>query len=455
VAAVAAAAVVAPVLVAAAGVELTTETRNRIQMRYMTLLGWLAALAIGASVMAQSVIVRLPSGKTFRGELNDAVTVTYDNRGIETVFTGALIRDGDLYIVVRGMTATGDVQEKMLFKSELIAVVSASLEDAAEIPEAVQDTDATESEDESGTVASENTRGVFVLPLSGMVGTKFRAAEIDTIIEQADAIGPGQTIILLIDSGGGVVTEWELIYESIMSAKGRHRFIAWIKKAISAAAATAIVCEEIYFQTGGVLGAITMHSGGNPVPDQILYKWIEKLQEVVEEGSRSPLLVGPMTMNRFQLSYDKDSETGEVTFYPDMRGEFDLSNQNENLVFNLTNAIHSGFADGKADTVEELAVLLDMDVWHEFGTGREVAEDWVTLCDKAAHDIPLLWQRRGYKNAGSGQAARLGTMININKELIRWWDRCPNVCRYEGGIPPKEYLLQEIEQWKRALRNGR
>ncbi len=40
-------------------------------------------------------------------------------------------------------------------------------------------------------------------------------------------------------------------------------------------------------------------------------------------------------------------------------------------------------------------------------------------------------------------------MIQINRELLQWWDRAPNIAR--GMLPEKYVLEREIEELRRQL----
>ena len=102
-----------------------------------------------------------------------------------------------------------------------------------------------------------NQPGVFVLPLKNTVGTYIRHEEMEAIAEEADKYGPGQIIVLILDTPGGSVTETEKIHEVLMKIKKRHRLVAWIKEAISAGCAIALHCDEIYFMKEGSAGAMT------------------------------------------------------------------------------------------------------------------------------------------------------------------------------------------------------
>jgi hypothetical protein len=285
-----------------------------------------------------------------------------------------------------------------------------------------------------------------------MVGEGFRTQEMEAIAKEADKWGPGQIIILEINSGGGLAIEMERIHYVLKEIKKRHRVVAWIEEAISAAAATAGNCDEIYFKTEGTLGAMTMFAGGTAAQGEELRRWMDTAAKIFETGGRSKFIAWAMIDEKALLSYDKDPVTGEVTWHNDLSGEFDLSDDKQNLTFTSSVAVHCGFADGIADTPEDLAKLLDLPEWRELSDyGRRISKDWLATVERAKFEIPLLAEQLDYKSTGLlDDQARLGTQINIFNKILAWWDRAPNVC-FLMGVPPKDELERVLAEMKKAM----
>ena len=292
---------------------------------------------------------------------------------------------------------------------------------------------------------------MFFLPLEGTVGEEFRHEEIEAIGEEADKYGRGQIIVLLIDSNGGLVIESEKITDTIWELKQRHRVVAWVKKAISAGCSTAMVCDEIYFMTEGTAGSVTTLVGSASASEEQARLGIEFLAEIARRAGYSEHIARSMKLTRYMCSYDKDLETGEVTWYGDLSGEFDLSDDSHNLTFTSSNALHCGFSKGTADTEEELAKLLDLPKWHEMSTyGREIAKEWQDLVKQCKEQVPRLLRERALAGNAASQRERIGKLIQIDKKLIRWIERCPWPCRLMG-LPEKEVFEREIEELRRQL----
>ncbi|MFZ9915744.1 MAG: ATP-dependent Clp protease proteolytic subunit, partial [Phycisphaerales bacterium] len=293
---------------------------------------------------------------------------------------------------------------------------------------------------------------IFVLPLSGMVGTYMRHDEIEKVAAEADKYGPGQIIVLLIDSGGGMVIEGDKIHETMKEVKKRHRVVAWIKRAISAAAFTALHCDEIYFMRVGALGSITMFSGTTSISGRELDAWLEKVGEACKIGGREPIVGQAMVTNPILCSYDRD-EDGNVTWYSTLQGEFDLSDEKENLTLNADNALHSKFSDGTADTVEELARCMQLKEWkEEEGTGRKIYENWQRTMKQCVEQKQRLYNDL-QNPAGVDGEAMIGNRIKTLTEILKWYDRCyPGMVYEQPNFPPDpEELKRELANLKKQL----
>ena len=406
--------------------------------------GCIAAVAVGGD----AVEIRLTDGSRWRGQVSDQVQVTVREQGIEVRMQGRLVVAAEWFITLETDLA-GELRRKTIFKGDILSIRT------IDGPEALGKIDDKTTRLKRGShraveTGDANQPGVFVLPLKKTVGTYIRHEEMEAIAEEADKYGPGQIIVLILDTPGGSVTEMEKIHEVLMKIKKRHRLVAWIKEAISAGCAIALHCDEIYFMKEGSAGAMTAYSGQTALQGEQLQEWLRRAGDWAEAGGRKRYIAEAMIKASKLLSYDVDPDTGERTFYPDLSGEFVLSDEVNNLVFTSTQAVHSGFADGIADTEEELAELLDLPRWHETSDyGRKIARKWYDTVKLAERELPLLQARLRYAGSGSGdQVVILGKRIKILQEVIRWHDRAPNMMR---GAPSKQELQREIKGLRKQL----
>ncbi|MHC4106792.1 MAG: Clp protease/crotonase-like domain-containing protein [Planctomycetota bacterium] len=418
-------------------------------VRNVLICGLLLALA-GPALAGERIDLRLNDGSRWRGEVADHVELKVRERGVGVELRGQIVAAGELWIKLESEHA-GEIRHKTIFKADIVSIRTVTPDDTPEARAAAERARAKRS-GSAADAADANHPGVFVLPLKNTVGIYLRHELMEQMAEEADKYGPGQTIVFIIDSPGGLVLEMEQIHATLMDIKKRHRLVAWIKEAISAACATALHCDEIYFMTEGSAGAMTAFGGGKSWQGEELEKWLHHAGEWAKAGGRSPHIAQAMIHAPLLLSYDKDPETGEVSWYNDLSGEFTLSDAKENLVFTSSIAVHSGFADGIADTEKELAELLDMPKWREINEyGREIAGDWYATIDRWQEESPKLQARLSYAGTGSGDPIEiLGKRIQILQQALRWHDRLGEVAKYVG-LPPRDSIEREIKQLRKEI----
>ena len=297
-------------------------------------------------------------------------------------------------------------------------------------------------------------RGVFLLPWKGGVGQTARAAEIEKIALEADKWGPGQIIILDIDSPGGLVTEIFKIVDTIAKVRERHRVVAWIREAISAAAVTSMQCDEIYFRSVGALGAAMMIRGRDSVYGEPLDKFREELGAIIEKNGRPRAVFEAMVLAKPVLTYTKDPVTGKPTFHDHrtgLPGEVVLSDEKDNLTFNADNALDSGFSKGTADTGEELAPLLGLKEWYEVSDyGVKMATAFQKLFEECEKDFQLQQQRMNIPRAG-GPAEQIAAQIQIYEKILQWDKRCPPCISGQIGERGIEQIQKELKELRKQL----
>ncbi|MCH2141207.1 MAG: hypothetical protein MK100_09280 [Phycisphaerales bacterium] len=421
------------------------------------------------AVAAEGESIRLEIASGFwRGHTGDEVRVVYKARGIRRTIQGTIARYADGWLELTGESGSrlapvfvSDIQsiEQLNGGGEVTeSDADETSKDLAADSEAdvTQETDADNSPKVAQAVEEdESIKPTFLLPMTGMVGLEFRPEEIEAIIAQADELGPGQTIVLEIDSGGGYVAEWEMIRDAIYEGQKRHRFVAWVIDGTSAACSTTLCCDVIVFTSRGYIGSITTLMGNPSAPvDYQVASARRFLEPVLRRFGRSPKLAVPFKTgdagSLSLLSYSKDPETGKVTWYQSLEGDVDLNRAGDVLGFTAREAIDSGLAIGPADTEEELGVLIGQNGWKEVGTGRKLHEDWNAIVKRGQKELQLSsieFQETGNDLAG------LTKKIKIVESWLRWYKNHSNI-PMNSGIPPKknlEQLLIQLKDQRRVL----
>ena len=411
-------------------------------------------LLLGTLLYAENIEVNLNDGTVWKGALGQTITVEYAKNGIQT-HEGVITRATKSYIVVT---------DKFIYVDKIISITGGgeeTSEDSTGDDSTVSDTGPVqETKPKIEAKEGDLPRGVFVLPLSEMVGTYFRDTEITRLVEHVEEnYGLGQIIILEIDSGGGAVHIWDKIRQVVFEARDRHRFIAWIKSAGSGAAATAFVCDEIYYKSYGYVGAITMYSGSleNPVPDWQMDGWVRELESVLARTSHTPMVAGSMVRSKYNFSYDIDPETGEFTYYDNEFGDHVLSKTGRNMMLSAAEALHSGLSDGTADTGEQLAPFLDLEEWVELDSfGLDIAKDWTETLKEFEVEFPKLGRqfKLGDFDADTPKKV-LTSRIKAGQNLLDWYDEIgedtwPMVAR-GADIEAIKREIKNLEHQKRYL----
>ncbi len=429
--------------------------------------------------------VKLASG-TWWGSVGDRVELSFKDQLATRTVQGIVRKiDAQKGIVTVEVTVDGKTSQRPMFASSIVSMKTLGPADAAD-PAPTKDkggsstlgggskgtgpasksprgttSGKTDKEgwpvDENGYRVSDKTP-VFVLPWVGPVGQTARNEEMDAIAAEADKWGPGQIIVLDIDSPGGLVTEIFEISASLGEIRKRHRVVAWVREAISAAACTSMHCDEIYFRTVGSLGASTMIAGANTVYGPQLDAFKDEIGSVIEKNGRPRMVFDAMVLAKDVLTYTKDPVTGKVTWHDKVTGqpgEVVLSDEKDNLVFTASTALDSGFSKGTADTEDELGKLLGLDEWYEPVNpgekqpyGRKLAGNWKKLFEDCEKDIDL--QINILQGAPkSDPIEQTSAEIRTIERILQWERRC-KPCTDSKGID-RERLEKMLKDARKRL----
>ena len=420
------------------------------------------------------------SSQTWRGAIGDVIAVTIKKRGKDEVFEGRLVTYREIgrslaTLTVKG-TKSGATQERTFIVGDIVKIETITdAKDAPKDPDANKDPVTTTSNASGSTTSSSkpapatahawgfhttpgnddpNMQKIFLLPIEGGVGDGTRHDEMEQIGAIADEYGPGQIIVLMVNSPGGLVAEADLIHDTLVDLKKRHRVIAWIEEAISAAAFTSLHCNEIYFMKTGALGSATMFAGGKAIEGEQLRQWVKKFGDVAEESGHPRALAESMCTNSEMCSYDPaDGDKGPIVYHT-MEGEIPLSTDEENLTINAHDAIACGLADGIADNEEELAELLLLPRWYETtDEGRKIHKNWQKQLEMAKVEIPrLLMQLQGQIGQTNDPIKNLNRQLTACKKLMAWARRFGLHTTMMVGMPPLEYLEEVKKQIEEQIR---
>jgi len=177
------------------------------------------------------------------------------------------------------------------------------------------------------------------------------------VIEEELGKEGDRVVALRIMSGGGYGMEVQLICDVLdYEYKSRWRTVGWIDSAISAAAMSAHILDEIYFTTQANYGACTGFYGSldKPVQGYELEQALYQMEKISARAGYDPLIMRAMQIQQ-ALSATID-ENGNVKYYADATsGDIVVNRPVEILTFNAQSAKRVKFSKGTADTLDELS----------------------------------------------------------------------------------------------------
>lgn len=374
------------------------------------------------------------------------------------VIEGTVVREGDGFVFFR--TKIGTLQKEEMFTKDMILRVE------KDDPKAAPKTDkniatqqeATKTEDKAKNTHT-GAKRIAILNFgppsdwqgsSGdMVGVQisvegFRKAI--PILEKAKA----EVVVIRVNSGGGYLLELDRFHEVLEKEyKPRFTVVAWIESAISAAAMSPWVIEDMYFFPNGNIGGCTGWSGDMKAVAGIgLEAVLYQMEVASRKGKRDPKIMRAMQIQE-PLSYDID-ENGNVLWRQDELGQHVLNKAKRVYTMTASEAIASKFGKGIASNKEELAKAMG------FSEVEWVAEDATAFVDKNIRENDRVEKSTGevfskYQTAIQAAQAvtdreRRGAQLAIAKrhlaELRRMVKVNPNF-EFHLGIPPQWFTAQD------------
>jgi membrane-bound ClpP family serine protease len=118
----------------------------------------------------------------------------------------------------------------------------------------------------------------LLVSVKGTIGRDFTAATMKAYLDSAEGLKPA--VVLEMDTGGGDIHDAEEIIDLMISHKGL-RFVALVRRSLSAGAAITLACKEIYVtETATIGGAVSYSLGRDGLPAQMPADVAEKFQSI-------------------------------------------------------------------------------------------------------------------------------------------------------------------------------
>ena len=194
----------------------------------------------------------------------------------------------------------------------------------------------------------------------GMVGTYVTAQsfrECIPLLEEEEV----DVVVFRINSGGGAVLELMPLSDVFHNEfKPKFRTVAWIDYAISAASLSPHTLSEHYFMRRGAYGGNTAWFGAlQAVEGRGLEDILYMAERISERGGHDPRIIRAMQIMD-PLSIDVDDNGRIEAMYQNTQGEIVINPHNRVLALTSISAEQMGFADGIADTLDELGKAMGL-----------------------------------------------------------------------------------------------
>ncbi|HEV8379416.1 MAG TPA: ATP-dependent Clp protease proteolytic subunit, partial [Tepidisphaeraceae bacterium] len=218
----------------------------------------------------------------------------------------------------------------------------------------------------------------YMIPLRGEVGATFTAGVLEQALADASQRSP-TVVVLEIDSPGGSIAEVSRMLEVINQYKKKMRIVVFARRAISAAAITALAADDIYMRRTAIIGAATAYklNEANGMPENISEKmesvWRATARSSAEIGKHPTAIADAMIDRNVQL-YKAKEDGKTVISTNDSKGTL-LKGNGKLLTMTAQEAVDCTLAAGIADDVQELGTALGYRSWTECkGVGTALAQ---------------------------------------------------------------------------------
>jgi len=207
----------------------------------------------------------------------------------------------------------------------------------------------------------------YVIPFEGHIGMHVTGPYLARCLADVARRRP-DVVVLYVDSAGGVTSEVDRLVELIGVHGKELRIVAYVRKALSAAAITALACKEIYVEPRAIFGAATAYqTGALDLPVAIAEKfqsaWRARARSAAAVGGHNPLLAEAMIDSSLQLHLVRE-KTGRVRVEAGPGAKM-LTARGKLLTMTAAEAVEAGLAKAAVENLVELGDKLGFPRWVE------------------------------------------------------------------------------------------
>ena len=381
-------------------------------MRTGTVFAGVLALMAAAEV-SQADVLQMQNGRTIEG---------------------LVVQEGDAAVVVAIKTAGGFIRTRFL-RSEIVRITRAPLSEPA----------VRRDVEENGGVGPEPAAALpshsyYVIPISGEIGRAVTKDVVEAALREARLRNP-DVVVLEINSPGGHVLELKAIL-GLLADHRDLRLVAYVKNALSEAAAIAVACTEVYVdRSSRIGGALSFAAGKNDLPKDFenLYQhvWRGTCQQAVQIGRRSPLIAEGMTNPAIELFIANVGGKLTVSSKAPVDGAIPFKRRGRLLTLTSREAVECGLAVAEIGDYTQLGVELGVPGWRKQGSAEGI------LCKQKAELLKA--EKALMRDAG------------LRQLKIAWWSKYrvfkAELDRIRDALPKLWAEGRALEETRRQLQD--
>lgn len=323
---------------------------------------------------------------------------------------------------------------------------------------------------------NDHRRGVYVLPIRGLIGWDVYDRNIRKLWQEAVDAG-AKTVVLEFDCFDGFYDLDE--YRDLMKELKRDareneiEIVVWIKQAKGVAVAFALMFENIYFKPDGVMG------DGDQLDERLKDMWKDPVvrakmisawtgicRGMAEQGGYDALLCEAMIRPEIVVSMQFEGAKGRFVRNLDENNTPVDESETEALELDAEKASEYGISD-KAGTPADLDDLMQMLGYREFvlieGKAKQLTEGWIELRDRGFEDYAdIRADMETFDSWNEPPLKKLNYKINKLNKIKRMLRACPPHTKppytpdprleIKYGLVSEEQIDLEIDQIKRQIR---
>src|SRR5258706_9489593 len=253
--------------------------------------------------------------------------------------------------------------------------------------------------------------GFCTIPLIGEIGAEVKADDFRDALAAARR-GGAQYVVLVIDSPGGSIDERNKILAVMVQTKAL-KLVAYVKRALSAAAVLAVACPQICMSPDASIGAaVAFKIGPNGMPEDIE----EKFASAVRPGDRAPAAMGDRSglwirgMSELNLELSLVQEDGQPRLVEGLtEGDAKpIKKKGEILPLTAKEALAAGLSTATINDVAAIRDALGIKAWHDTGD-----QAWSIMANRGLAE----------KNRAQALRARNAYFLVIQPEVVEMTGR--------------------------------